>query len=57
MNVYTVKAALMGIDGAESTTIGEIFEGSMPFLIAMILVLIGCIFIPGIVMLLPNMMT
>ncbi len=47
----------MGIDGAESTTIGEIFEGSMPFLIAMILVLIGCIFIPGIVMLLPNMMT
>lgn len=56
MNVYTVKAALMGIDGGENTTIEEIFSGSIPFLISMIIVLLLCVFVPDIVMLLPNLM-
>lgn len=56
MNVYTVKAALMGIPGGEDATIEEIFAGSMPFLIAMLVVLLMCIFVPGIVTFLPNLM-
>lgn len=57
MNVYTVKAALMDIPGAENTTIEEIFQGSMPFLAAMLVVLLLCIFVPDIVMFFPNLMT
>jgi len=56
MNVYTVKAALHGMEGAEDITIEEIFSGSMPFFAAMLLVLLLCIFVPGIVTTLVNMM-
>lgn len=56
MNVYTVKAALHGMPEAEGITIEEIFSGSMPYLLAMIVVLLLCIFIPDIVTLLPSLM-
>lgn len=56
MNVYTVKAALHGMPEGEGVTIEEIFSGSMPYLVAMLAVLLLCIFIPGIVTLLPSLM-
>ncbi len=56
MNVYTVKAALHGMPEAGDITVEEIFSGSIPYLIAMIAVLLLCIFIPGIVTLLPSLM-
>lgn len=56
MNVYTVKASLQGMPGSEGITIEEIFSGSIPYLIAMLVVLLLCIFIPGIVTLLPGIM-
>lgn len=49
MNVYTVKAALHGMPEAKGITVEEIFSGSMPFFIAMLVVLLLCIFIPGLV--------
>lgn len=49
MNVYTVKAALHDIPGGEDVTVEEIFSGSMPFFFAMLVVLLLCIFIPGLV--------
>lgn len=55
MNVYTVKSALMGIKGAEDVTIEDIFSGSTPFLIAMVLVTLLCVFFPQIIMFLPNL--
>lgn len=57
MNVYTVKASLHGMEGTEDITVEEIFSGSMPFLLAMLAVLLICIFVPQVVMLLPNIMT
>ena len=56
MNVYTVKAALQGMPGTEGITIEEIFSGSMPYLAAMIVVLLLCIFFPQLVTMLPNIM-
>lgn len=49
MNVYTVKAALHDIPGGEDVTVEEIFSGSMPFFFTMLVVLLLCIFIPGLV--------
>ena len=56
MNVYTVKASLHGMKGTEDITVEEIFSGSMPFLAAMIAVLLICIFFPQTVTLLPGIM-
>lgn len=56
MNVYTVKAALHGMPEAEGITVEEIFSGSMPFLAAMLVVLLLCIFFPIIVTILPSIM-
>jgi len=56
MNVYTVKASLHGMKGTEDITVEEIFSGSMPFLAAMIVVLLICIFFPQTVTLLPGIM-
>lgn len=56
MNVYTVKAALHGMPEAEDITIEEIFSGSTPYLVAMLGVLLLCVFVPDIVTLLPSIM-
>lgn len=56
MSVYTVKSSLVGIEGAENTTIEDIFAGSMPFFGGMILVLVILIFFPVLVTFLPSLM-
>ena len=56
MNVFTVKSSLYGMDGMEGITVNEIFAGSMWFLAAIIIVDLICIFIPQIVLFLPNAM-
>lgn len=56
MNVFTVKSSLYGMDGMEGITVNEIFAGSMWFLTAIIIVDLICIFIPQIVLFLPNAM-
>jgi len=56
MNVFAVKSSLNGMDGTSDIKVGDIFSGSMPFLAAMILVDLLCIFIPSIVTYLPTHM-
>lgn len=53
MNVFAVKSSLNGIAGTDDIKIGDIFRGSMPFLIAMILIDLICIFYQPLVMYLP----
>lgn len=53
MNVFAVKSSLNGMESIGDVKVGDIFRGSMPFLFAMILVDMLCIFIPQIVMYLP----
>lgn len=40
LSVYTVKSALVGVEGAGDLSVEDIFAGSMPFLVAMIVVLV-----------------
>ena len=56
MNVFAVKSTLSNMDGMNDISIGEIFSGSMPYLLAMIVVDLMCVFIPGIVTFLPSVM-
>ena len=56
MNVFTVKSSLYGIKGCENTTVNDIFAGSTPFLIAIIVVDLLCVFVPSLVTYLPNHM-
>ncbi len=53
MNVFAVKSSLNGMEGTEDIKVGDIFSGSMPFLAAMIIIDLLCIFIPSIVTYLP----
>ena len=46
LSVYTVKSSLGGIKGTENMTIEDIFRGSSPFLIAMLIVLVLLIVFP-----------
>ena len=56
MNVFTVKSSLYGMEGVEDITVNEIFAGSMWFLVAIIIVDLLCVFVPQIVLFLPNAM-
>ena len=56
MNVFAVKSTLANMKGMNDITIGEIFAGSMPYLTAMIIVDLICIFIPAVVTFLPSVM-
>lgn len=56
MNVFTVKSSLYGMKGMEDITVGEIFSGSMWFLVAIVVVDLICLFIPAVVTFLPNAM-
>lgn len=46
LSVFTVKASLAGVEGAGDVTVEDVFAGSAPFLIAMIIVLIILIAFP-----------
>ena len=56
MNVFAVKSTLANMKGMNDITIGEIFAGSMPYLTAMIIVDLICIFIPAVVTFIPSVM-
>lgn len=56
MNVFAVKSTLSNMKGMNDITVGEIFSGSMPYLIAMIIVDLMCIFIPAVVTFFPSIM-
>ena len=56
MNVFAVKSTLSNMKGMNDITVGEIFSGSMPYLIAMIIVDLICIFIPAVVTFFPSIM-
>lgn len=56
MNVFTVKSSLYDVKGCEDVTVNDIFSGSTWFLIAIIAVDLICIFVPQVVMYLPNHM-
>lgn len=53
MNVFAVKSSLNGMEGYDDVKVGDIFSGSMPFLAAMIIVDLICIFFQPLVMYLP----
>lgn len=56
MNVFTVKSSVYGMPGMENVTVNDIFFGSLPFLLAMIVVDLICVFIPSMITILPSMM-
>ena len=56
MNVFAVKSTLSNMKGMSDITVGEIFSGSMPYLFAMIVVDLMCIFIPAVVTFFPSIM-
>lgn len=56
MNVFAVKSTLSNMKGMDDISVGEIFAGSMPYLAAMVVVVLLCVFIPGIVTFLPSVM-
>lgn len=56
MNVFAVKSTLSNMKGMNDITVGEIFSGSMPYLAAMIIVDLICVFIPAVVTFLPSVM-
>ncbi len=56
MNVFAVKSTLSNMKGMSDITVGEIFSGSMPYLFAMIIVDLMCIFIPAVVTFFPSIM-
>ncbi len=56
MNVFTVKSSVYGMEGMHNITVNDIFAGSLPFLLAMIVVDLLCVFVPQTITLLPGMM-
>lgn len=56
MNVFAVKSTLSNMKGMNDITVGEVFSGSMPYLAAMIIVDLICVFIPAVVTFLPSVM-
>ena len=56
MNVFAVKSTLSNMKGMNDITVGEIFSGSMPYLLAMVVVDLICIFIPAVVTFFPSIM-
>jgi TRAP-type mannitol/chloroaromatic compound transport system permease large subunit len=57
MNVFTVKAAAQGIPNVEPITLEDIFSGSVPFILGIVLVVIIMLAFPPLVTTLPDMMT
>lgn len=56
ISVFTVHASLQGMELKEHVSVGEIFSGSVPFLIMMFILLLMVIFIPPLATWLPNTM-
>ena len=56
MNVFTVKSSVYGMEGMDNITVNDIFAGSTPFLLAMVVVDLLCVFVPQMITLLPAMM-
>lgn len=56
MNVFTVKSSVYGMEGMDNITVNDIFAGSIPFLLAMIVVDLLCVFVPQMITMLPAMM-
>ncbi len=52
LSVYTVKTALNDVEGAGNLTVEDIFAGSSPFLVAMILMLVILVLFPQITLVL-----
>lgn len=50
MNVFTVKAAIVDMPEARDITVEEIFSGSMPYSVGMLVILALIIFIPQLVL-------
>ncbi len=48
LSVYTVKSALAGVEGVGEVSVEDVFAGSMPFLIAMMVVLVLLVLFPQI---------
>jgi len=46
LSVYTVKSALSGVEGVGNISVEDVFAGSAPFLIAMMLVLVFLVLCP-----------
>ncbi len=46
LSVFTVKASLAGVEGAGNITVEDVFAGSVPFLVAMMTVLIILVVFP-----------
>ncbi len=56
ISVFTVHSSLQGMNLKERIGVGEIFQGSVPFLIMMAVLLILVIFIPPLILWLPGTM-
>ena len=57
MNVFTVKAALHGLPGSESVVLSDIFAGSVPFFLAMLVLIALMLAFPPLVLFLPNLVS
>ncbi len=56
ISVFTVQSSLQGMKLKERVGVGEIFRGSMPFLAMMAILLILVIFVPQLILWLPDSM-
>jgi C4-dicarboxylate transporter DctM subunit len=56
ISVFTVKSSLVGTSLEDSVTVEDIFKGSFPFLLTMLVLIVLLIAFPAIVTYLPNMM-